>query len=425
MQVRSILGKRREFLFFFCLSLLAGLPALYEIMVMPTPKAQTDLYPMIVAARLYQAEKYEGVYANEPFGGYRHPDWVREEQKIPLGSWRTVFPYMPVYMLPFVVLERNFTVLQLALGWAVLNALIMTAFVASIGAGLRAPVLVKGLITCLMAYANITWFPVHFGNNILLCVTSLWFFVGFYIRGRLAPAVLFYVLATLMKPWAVLFGLLPLFRLDWRACFTMGFAYVGVLAAHALWNFDLLMGYFELTLAHAKMGVVHYANYSPSAALERFNMGYWFHYAGGAASPPISARVRAVAYLGVLAVVIVGFRSRRTGTKLWCTIMAIFLAANVFWNHYVALFLPVFAPALLGLRREHPIWFVIISILALFTFLFNPNTQVLDLMNMIRPIVPPDYLERVAAIPGLFAPIALIATFILHIRRRPARLNVT
>lgn len=299
-----------------------------------------------------------------------------------------------------------------------INLLIMTAFAASIGSGLRAPVLVRALVTCLIAFANITWFPVHFGNNILLCVTSLWLFVGFYLRGRLQLAVLFYCLAALMKPWAVLFGLLPLFRFDWRACFTLGFAYLGILAAHALWNFELLQGYFELTLAHARMGVVHYANYSLAAALERFSMGFWFQYAGGAAAPPISARVRAVAYLGVLAVVVIGFRSRRTGTKVWCTLIAIYLAANVFWNHYVSLILPVFVPALLAMRRERPVWFSVIVILAIVTFLFNPNTQILDALNMIRPWIPDNYVQRVAAIPGLFAPTALLATFILHLRRK-------
>ena len=328
---------------------------------------QIDFYPTFIGGKLYLENKKDAIYGNVPYGRIRHPDWIKHEMQLPDGHSDTVFPYTPAYLLAFVPLVKLMDYPSLINAFLAMNFMLFAFLAARVAAGLSAPFPVRILVACLICQSFIGITIMELGQNFLLCGLFLWLHVGSVIKKKAFQAALFLALAAACKPWAVLFGIVPFFRRNMRMTFIVGLGLLVFFAAQALFEPQLTLGYFLLTLKHSSISILATNNVSLSAAIHRLLMDHWFVWATwqhAGAAPLAAYAIKAALAAMVLAI---GWRDRRPSVQALGILTAIFLVMNVFWDYYLALFLPFTASALFPWnRRKLPL-----AALAVMTLFFS------------------------------------------------------
>jgi len=313
---------------------------------------QTDLVPVIVAAKLYDEQKIDAIYSYEQDASESHPDWLAEERALPSDVSETGYPYTPAYLLPFSWLVRVLKYHDIVDAMAVMNVLLAVSIVSYLAVRITDGFPLQLAITCTFALAQAVEVPIFLGQNFFINLLFTAGFVIFDLDRRRALAALCLVLAAITKPWAPMLIAIPLLRRDYRMASLATFSLIVLIAAQYAWNPELTRGYFEVVGLVGSINIVAHNNMSFAAALHRLSLlvagdpwyawEQWRH-VEKAPLPLLRYGLGAGALL-------VGWIARSEVLKTQSVLIALFLVANIYWDFYALMLAPLVLSTILSLR---------------------------------------------------------------------------
>lgn len=320
---------------------------------------QTDLVPVIVAAKLYDKEKIDAIYSYDPDS--IDPDWLAEERALPSDVSGTAYPYTPVYLLPFSWLVRALQYRDIVDAMAVLNVLLAISMVSYLAVRITDRFPLQLAITCTFALAQAVEVPILLGQNFLVTLLFTAGFVIFDLDRRRGLAVMCLVLAAITKPWAPMLMVIPLLRRDYRMASLATFSLIMLFSAQYAWNPELTRGYLELVGVVGSIDIIAHNNMSLSAAMHRLSLivagdpwhswEQWRH-VENAPWPALRYGLGAGALL-------VGWIARGDVLKAQSVLIAMFLVASVYWDFYALMLVPLVLSTILSFeptRESSPVW---------------------------------------------------------------------
>lgn len=329
----------REFIILACLACVALTPFIIKHHVYFN--GQVDFNHVYIAASLYNNGQLDGIYGNSPYGHTRHSDWMALEQTLPDGIFDNFFTYLPLYIVPYSILVRVFSYVQLVHIHFYLNLLLIVALAAILSLALQRPLWQKALLVSLITCCNASLFILELGQNILICGLFVWLYLHAVLKQNKYHAALFLVFAVLCKFWAVLFLFLPLAR---RQYFLAAYSLVAIafmVLVQYLWQPELMQQYFALLKSFSGSTYVSHFNYSFVAILRRFTMpvGYSNNIIEEIDGLPVYIPVLQLLAIGILG--LVGWIGRGFHLKIACNLGLIFVIVSIFWSFYFILAIPV------------------------------------------------------------------------------------
>ncbi len=313
---------------------------------------QTDLVPVITAAHLFNAGEYAAIYDHAPYENTTPEAWIAVEKTLPNGTWQTVYPYTPAYLLPFALLVRLFeymTVVQIVF---LLNLAIVGAGAVLAARRLSDRPLVQGLVIWFICSSTAAGAPVKLGQNFLICAAALYGFTTAYLNDRRGRAVLWFLIAAAAKPWAAAFLMLPFLRRDYKSTALFAGTLCAFVGAQYLWNPELFHGYIHITRSHTALSILAANNHSLSAGLTRLLTPGWpaFNTYANAGAEMLATKL--IRYALILPVIAAGWIARHDRIRVQATVTVIFLLGNVFWDFYGLLLMPFFLLTALETRHR-------------------------------------------------------------------------
>lgn len=345
-------AERRQNLFLAACVITALAPFLYNLSYSRSV-GQTDLVPVITAAHLFNAGEYTAIYDHVPYENTTPEAWIQVEKSLPNGTWQTVYPYTPAYLMPFALLVRLFeymTVVQIVF---LLNLAIVGAGAVLAARRLSDRPLIQGLVIWFICSSTAAGAPVKLGQNFLICAAALYGFTSTYLSGRSrAWTVLWFLIAAAAKPWAAAFLMLPFLRRDYKNTALFAGSLVAFVLAQYVWNPELFRGYIHITRSHTALTILASNNHSLSAGLTRLLTPGWPAFNTYANAGAEMLALKLVRYALILPVVAAGWITRHDRIRVQATVTVIFLLGNVFWDFYGLLLMPFFLLTALESKRR-------------------------------------------------------------------------
>ncbi|MCP5482892.1 MAG: DUF2029 domain-containing protein [Spirochaetales bacterium] len=311
-----------------------------------------DLAPTYIAARLYATGNTGAIYANTPYGFDRSEHWIALENETPRSAFGTVFAYCPAYLWLFVPIAQGLSLDALTLAVVVANWMLIGLFFLYLARIGRTPfeqaaIVLGGMLSTCAANG------VQLGQNVAPLLVAAFVYARSCQSGNRIVAVISFLAANMLKPWAGVLILLPLMRREWKLAGLL----LGSLALFCGLQFVIDPGafieYVRITLEHSRISILANNNFSLAAGLQRLYTQNWYLYADWTGAPPEPLPMKVLRFGAAAAVVFVCFRAKvNWNVCLQACLFSAFLIMNVFWDHYSLLFLPFFFERLLQIRQE-------------------------------------------------------------------------
>jgi hypothetical protein len=334
----------------------------------------------------------------------------------------TAYPYAPLYLLPFTWLVVAVEYYNLVSIMAVFNVLIAMMLLSYLAVRITIDWLVRIAIVCTFAMAHAVEVPIFLGQNFLINLLFTAGFVIFDLQRRRALAIICFMLASITKPWGVLLVLIPFFKRDYRTVSLALLSVVILFGAQYLWEPDLVRGYIDQTRRHQSVSILAHNNVSFAAALHRLSLvgngstwQSWQRWNHSGEAPFGFFR-----YGLALSVILIGWIAKSDSLKVQSALVATFLLANVYWDFYAVLLVPLVLSTLLSLKTttEESIarGYGIASVYILALFIGSNYRPWLGPWSQLEPfiieIAAPDTLKSVGVL--LIAILAAISAFPRH-----------
>ena len=309
---------------------------------------QIDLAPTYIAAHLLWQGNGSSIYRNSAYGVIRAPEWIALEKRLMSDRGaETTFVYMPAYLwlvMPFALLLNfyQFKVLFILLKipcLAYFFTSIASRWPGNLGGGARL------IGTMCLSDAVVDSF--RLGQNIEFLAFLIPAFFVASGRDKRLIAVLLFILAVLLKPWAAVLLLYPMTAMRKRLTGILLLSLGALLAFQwVLWP-EEMSNFVRLVADHSKISILSYNNLSLAAFIHKLSFGDWMNHFGWTPAPETPAmlskiiRVPLLLALGLFALLTTNPSLRRLAILM---IPPAYM--NIFWNHYLMIFFPFFADAM-------------------------------------------------------------------------------
>ena len=305
-----------------------------------------DMYPTWIASKLYLEDKKAEVYNNSAYGLGRSIDWINTESDIiKLGMSETNFVYLPTYLYPFVLLNliidySTFKILFLFLNISIISYLIAIYFYKN-----KISFYLKYTILSILLISEPIRDILKLGQNIPLFALSLHFFYLNIIKNNIKSSVFYYILLLTFKPWGIVFGIYPFLLRKWKLLVSISSAMVIYLMYQYLFENTLFLGFLNLLIEHSKINLFTINNISlynflakllfiPSS--ENILLSW----------KPFEIKHGIIIKLFLLyttcTFIYIAFSSKSKKISSLVTFALPLLLNNIFWNHYLIIYLKDF-----------------------------------------------------------------------------------
>ena len=312
-----------------------------------------DFYPTIIATKLYKSGNKDFIYRNIPYGNYRSEAWRNTEAELlQKGPEETNFVYFPFYLYGFLVLDSFFSFEQIKIIFLLLNILLLSIIISDKIYHLKKNIYVSFFFISLLCISDPIRDILILGQNIVFLYFLYILYYTSFLKKNEKRSILFFLLAILVKPWAMAFVLTPLLNKKYSIFIKQSLALIIFLLFQYIVEPELMVGFAKSLHLHSKLNILAYNNISISSFFERLlNVNFLLSHSVWESNSP--GGISPTKYLSMLIAVLVlglAFRSKRIKIKRIAVKITPILLLNIFWNHYILIYIDEFLKP--GIQNE-------------------------------------------------------------------------
>lgn len=306
-----------------------------------------DLYPTWISAKLYAEGNKNSIYSNSAYGLERSKIWIENEKEIlNHGSDETNFVYFPTYIYPFALLNLFISYSLFKILFLLLNIFLISYLVSTYISKININIIFKIIIVSIIFISDPVRDILRFGQNVPILLVFMRFYYINISKNRFYLSILDYIILCTIKPWAIIFGILPLLKRKWKLVIWLSVSIFFYLIFQFSFENQLFLGFLESLEQHAKINILAINNISIYAFLVRLlylspdskniltswetldiNEGILVKYF--------------ILYL-FISISLLAYISKSKKIQHLAFTFTPFLLNNIFWNHYLFLYLKEF-----------------------------------------------------------------------------------
>ena len=306
-----------------------------------------DLYPTWISAKLYVEGKKDSIYSNSAYGTERSKVWIEKEKEIlNHGSDETNFVYFPTYVYPFALLNLIISYSLFKILFLLLNIIIISYLISIYINKLNINIFLKYTILSIILISDPVRDILKFGQNVPLLLVFLRFYYINISKNRFYLSIFDYIVLCTIKPWAIIFGILPLLKRKWKFIFGLSFSVTIYVLFQYLFENQLFIDFLDSLEQHAKINILAINNISIYAFLVRLL------YLNPDSQNILTSWETLDIYEGFLvkffilylflSISLIAYISKSRKVQHVVFTFTPFLLNNIFWNHYLLLYIREF-----------------------------------------------------------------------------------
>jgi O-antigen ligase len=302
-----------------------------------------DLYPTWISAKLYVEGNKDSIYSNSAYGTERSKIWIEKEKEILThGSDETNFVYFPTYIYPFAILSTILSYSIFKLLFLILNVILISYLISSYLIKLNMNIFLKYIIISIILISDPVRDILKFGQNVPLLLVFLRFYYINISKNRFYLSIFDFIILCTIKPWAIIFGILPLVKRNWKIVFGLSISLIIYLLFQFIFENQLFIGFIDSLEKHSKINILAINNISIYAFLIRL-----LYLNPGSQNILTSWEtldinegflVKFFILYIFISISFIAFISKSKKLQHIVFNFTPFLLNNIFWNHYLLLY---------------------------------------------------------------------------------------
>ncbi len=306
-----------------------------------------DLYPTWISAKLYVEDNKESIYSNSAYGNERSKIWIEKEKEILThDSDETNFVYFPTYIYPFAILTSFISYSIFKVLFLLLNILLISYLISSYLNKIKINIFLKYIIVSIILISDPVRDILKFGQNVPLLFVFLRFYYINISKNRFYLSIFDFIIICTIKPWAIIFGILPLLKRKWKFFFGLSFSIIIYLLFQYIFENQLFIGFLDSLEKHSKINILAINNISIYAFLIRLlylnpnSQNILTSWETLDINEGILVKFF-ILYL-FISICLIAYISKSKKIQHVVFTFTPFLLNNIFWNHYLLLYIREF-----------------------------------------------------------------------------------
>lgn len=301
-----------------------------------------DLYPTWIAASLYTDNKKEAIYDS-----YKSNEWINYETKlVSSAAGDSNYDYIPVYLYPYIIISKLISYSTFKNLFLIINITLVSYIISYYSKYLNFSNYIIFVIVSIILFSEPIYQIIKFGQNTFILFILYKLYLVKSLNKKYYSSTLLLIGMIFIKPWAIIFILLP-FLLRFNKLFIYNVIGIFLLIiVNFSFEFKLSIKYIELLLLNSNQNLLSINNISIQSVLTKIffldqtNKKYLYSWNSKDFSD-INFIKFSIYYLYICLIFTCYYINKRKYTYSIFKLSPLFII-NVFWNHYLILYLKDF-----------------------------------------------------------------------------------